>query len=119
MKKLLAIALSLLLTLAFSGCSTKSNENQSKTPITINMPDDNTVNGYRKENSNESKIVTSSIVVTENTQSYSLGGNKNSKKFHKVGCSSFKKTKESNKVYYKTRDEFINKNYTPCKICNP
>lgn len=46
-------------------------------------------------------------------------GNKNSKIFHKANCSSAQKTKEENRVYLSTRDEFVSKGYSPCKICNP
>ena len=50
---------------------------------------------------------------------YKYFGNKNSKKFHKASCSALKNTKEENKVFYKTKDEFIKYNYSPCKMCNP
>jgi hypothetical protein len=46
-------------------------------------------------------------------------GNKNSKIFHKSNCSSAQKTKEENRVYLSSRDEFVSKGYSPCKICNP
>lgn len=46
-------------------------------------------------------------------------GNKNSKIFHNANCSSAQKTKEKNRVYLSSREEFINEGYSPCKICNP
>lgn len=46
-------------------------------------------------------------------------GNKNSKIFHKSNCSSAQKTKEENRVYLSSREEFVAKGYSPCKICNP
>lgn len=46
-------------------------------------------------------------------------GNKNSKIFHKSNCSSAQKTKEENRVYLSSRDEFVSKGYSSCKICNP
>lgn len=46
-------------------------------------------------------------------------GNKNSKIFHKASCSSAQKTKEENRVYLSSRDEFVSKGYSPCKICSP
>ena len=46
--------------------------------------------------------------------------NSNSKKFHRPSCSSVNDMKEKNKVYfYGTREEAIEKGYTPCKRCNP
>lgn len=46
--------------------------------------------------------------------------NKNTKKFHYPSCSSVSDMKEKNKLYYEgTRDELIDKGYSPCKRCNP
>lgn len=46
-------------------------------------------------------------------------GNSNSLKLHKNTCSSVDKISSSNLVYFKTRSEAIDKEYVPCKICNP
>lgn len=46
-------------------------------------------------------------------------GNKNTKKFHKAGCSSVKQMNESNKVGFKSRSEAVSAGYVPCKNCNP
>ena len=46
-------------------------------------------------------------------------GNSNSMKFHKPNCSSVAKMSEKNKVRLNTRQEAINKGYTPCGYCNP
>lgn len=46
--------------------------------------------------------------------------NTNSRKFHYSWCSSAKQTKESNKAYFTgTRDEVIQKGYSPCGRCTP
>ena len=46
--------------------------------------------------------------------------NINTGKFHYPSCSSVKKMKESNKMYYTgTRDELVSKGYSPCGNCNP
>lgn len=46
--------------------------------------------------------------------------NKNTKKFHRVGCYSVKQMKESNKGYFEgERSELIERGYSPCKNCNP
>lgn len=115
MKRLLALLISLLLIFTLSGCQTKNTYND-KTPIKINLPTDDSVNGYRK---NDSEIINGSIIVKETTENYKYFGNKNSKKFHKASCSSLKNTKEENKIFYKTREEFINNSYSACKNCNP
>lgn len=45
--------------------------------------------------------------------------NKNTKKFHKAGCSSIKEMKDKNKVPMASREEAIDAGYVPCKRCNP
>ena len=44
---------------------------------------------------------------------------KNSRVFHKPGCSSAKRILEKNKVIYKSREEAINSGKRPCKRCKP
>ena len=46
-------------------------------------------------------------------------GNANSGKFHKSTCKWGKKTSESNRVYFDSREDAINQGYVPCKVCNP
>lgn len=46
-------------------------------------------------------------------------GNANSHKFHYADCNAAGRMKEGNKVYFDTREEAIDKGYTPCKICSP
>lgn len=46
-------------------------------------------------------------------------GNSNTKKFHRLSCSSIKQMKDSNKVSLFSREEAIKKGYVPCKRCNP
>lgn len=46
-------------------------------------------------------------------------GNSNSGKFHAPGCGDVNKMKDSNKVYFSSRDEAINAGYTPCGHCHP
>lgn len=45
-------------------------------------------------------------------------GNKNSKKFHELGCSSIGDMKESNKVSIASYDAAISMGYEPCKRCH-
>ncbi len=44
-------------------------------------------------------------------------GNKNTKKFHYPSCSGL--PKEENRVTFNTRDEAVDKGYSPCGICKP
>jgi beta-lactamase superfamily II metal-dependent hydrolase len=53
----------------------------------------------------------------DNNQSYI--GNSNSLKFHYPTCSSVATMSESNKVFFNSRTEAVNKSYEPCGRCNP
>ena len=44
-------------------------------------------------------------------------GNLNTHKFHRPSCSTL--PKESNRIYFDTREEAIADGYIPCKRCNP
>ena len=59
-----------------------------------------------------------SVAQGSENELFAFCGNKNSKIYHKSGCSSAKKTKEENKVYFKTLEECQNAGYKPCKICS-
>lgn len=58
--------------------------------------------------------------VAESTPvEYEYVASKNSNIFHKPDCSSAKRIKPENLVYYSSRDEAINAGKKPCKLCNP
>lgn len=44
-------------------------------------------------------------------------GNKNTRKFHRTSCHTL--PKESNRVYFKSREKAVSSGYVPCKNCNP
>jgi len=46
-------------------------------------------------------------------------GNTNSRIFHKTTCDSASRTKESNRLYFETREEAIEAGFTPCQRCKP
>ncbi len=118
MRKSVVICLMILFCLC--GCKKQPTERKD---IKINLPKDNTVNGYRlKKEEMPDTISKIEVSVNENnivTHSAELCGNKNSKVYHKSSCSSAKKMLDSNKVYYKTTSEFEDNGYKPCKRCNP
>lgn len=120
MKKVLIFIFVIALGILVCGCGTKQVAETEKQPITVNLPKDDTVNGYKESSGTMPESINASDVTPDdNNISYSYCGNKNSKKFHKISCSALKSTKDGNKVYYKTRDEFITKGFEPCKMCNP
>ncbi|MBR4116634.1 MAG: hypothetical protein IKK65_00940 [Clostridia bacterium] len=109
----------LLLCVLLCGCG-NAGDQSVKTTVTVNQPIDDTVNGYRKnESAFPEKIEASEVLPDSNNITASYCGNKNSKKFHKISCSSLKNTKDENRVYFKNRAEFVKKGYVPCKKCNP
>ncbi len=112
----------------FSGCNKGPIEREN---VKINMPADNTVNGYllqgksTETNGTMPDIISAPEVgITNETpqatnKSTDYCGNKNSKVFHLSSCSSVNKMKDENKVHLKNRQEFINQSYKPCSICTP
>ena len=103
---------------AFCGCNEQKTVSE-KQEIVINLPKDDNVNGYRNEDYSSPTTIREDQLSDYVNAVSSYEGNKNSKVFHKVGCSFAKKMSDANKVSYKTREDFIEKGYSPCKSCNP
>lgn len=61
--------------------------------------------------------VTESTTSAKVTRDVTYIGNKNSKKYHKVDCTSL--PKETNRVYFLSEQEAVNNGYSPCGNCNP
>ncbi len=83
----------------------KSDKTES---VVINMPTDDTVNGYRtkpKARTNVSKNV--------------YYANKNTKKFHLKSCPLSSKIKSENLYTTNNRAELKSKGYCPCTNCKP
>ncbi len=130
------IILTILIVFTLCGCS--NNDSTVKEKVKVNFPKDNTVNGYRKEpkknNSNSGMLNTISGIditfeetesndtsskIVNNDKNVSYCGNKNSKKFHKSSCGALKNTKEENKVYLGSKEDFLSQGYSGCKMCKP
>ena len=62
---------------------------------------------------------TTSDSPSGNGQAGTYIGNANSLKFHNPSCKSVPKISDKNKITFSSREEAINKGYSPCKICNP
>ena len=136
MKKLVCVFLVLL---CLCGCSPNNSDMTDNThsQITINLPTDDTVNGYRQDNESQSMPQTISAdevkpaspnqnssvskeqnSTVENTKTEYIG-NLNTHIFHKSTCGSVGTMNEENKIIFEGRDDAINDGYTPCKRCNP
>ncbi len=83
--------------------------------ITINYANgESSLNG----NSTDNDIDTSENVTNNTTASYIA--NKNTKKFHYPDCYSVDRMSEKNKEYFTgSRQDIINRGYSPCGNCNP
>lgn len=139
MKRILLLFLCLLFSFTLCACAKETKE-PLYSSVTINLPSDNTVNGYREntETSNdnathkptvdstisnntvsENPVFTNSANTETNETSTEFCANKNSKVFHNSSCGSVKTMKEENKYFSSDRDSLINEGYIPCKRCNP
>ena len=132
MKKFLVFLTIVFVTLSASGCSDAETAS-SNGPVKINLPKDNTVNGYRLEENDDvtadGETVNAENVTVESADSKTdrnitdtkakYCANIKSKVFHKADCSSVKKMQEESKFYLSDRNQLIEDGYTPCKQCEP
>ena len=133
MKRICIFILCFFLFVSFCGCN-ESKTDTTRDAVVINLPKDNSVNGYRTENpdySDKTVISADSVAVdntdskyysskTENTTTkgnYCL--NTNSKIYHKSSCGSVSSMKEENKSYFSDKNEATRNGYKPCQRCNP
>ncbi len=125
MKKLYFLLILLLLFSFAAGCE-NTNPSADRTEVQINMPQDDSVNGYRTEQKESDSMpevidgsnVTAGEIMQTLPQSSGYVASKNSKTFHKSGCSSAESIKKENRIF-NTREYFANKGYKPCKKCKP
>jgi len=120
--------------LLFCGCSGDTASTPANNKIIVNYPADDSVNGYRKPDNEIVSAVNDpnympdiisgdEIEIVDGTDNEGKNaayvGNKNSKKFHDATCGSAVNTKEENKVYFDSRQAFIDNGFSPCSRCNP
>ena len=130
MRKAIIVFFILLTMFLMTSCGENENTTQSiADEVIINLPKDNTVNGYRKESFNSNNDSMPDIISTDdvtvgnvdsntNNNSKDFCGNKNSKVFHKSNCGSVTSMSEHNK-YYADRSTLISEGYKPCGKCKP
>lgn len=97
--------------------------NDSNNNLEQNEINDNSINTKENEksvneyfNSDFKKEEMQEQSQTETQEKYYIG-NKNSNKFHTQSCKALPSSK--NQIKLNSREEAINKGYSPCKICNP
>ncbi|MCR5834248.1 MAG: hypothetical protein K6G55_06335 [Selenomonadaceae bacterium] len=66
-------------------------------------------------------VITFAAIVTTfaTVLSAAYVGNSNTGKFHYYDCYFAGKMNPNNRISFSTRDEAINRGYTPCKRCKP
>ena len=134
MKRLICLVFALTLCFSVCSCSNKETNAPEREEVVINIPTDNTVNGYRTETPDTDtlpdtitadKVQVGSIGSVNNGTSQSNNtqdsycASINSNVFHKADCSSVAKIKEENRFYSKDRNYFVSNEFKPCKKCNP
>lgn len=102
--------------ITFCGCEMVKQNEEISDDVVINMPNDNTINGYRNPgiyngNTQNSKPQTSTPLL--------YYANTSSKKFHKNTCRYATSTDNSKLYISENRNELILQGYSPCKICEP
>ena len=129
MKRFFIILLTVCLLLFPASCGKQENPTESiADEVVINIPKDNSVNGYRTESNQSTDGMPDKIDVNDvnvgdiesqtNSAAKDYCANKNSKVFHKSDCGSVSSMSESNK-YFADRDTLISEGYKPCGKCNP
>lgn len=137
MKRFLVLLFVIFIPIGIAGCSADTTS-EYREEVKINLPKDNTVNGYRLDESekSDSNTITADRVTVENKNSsipknvsdskkpsdtldIQYCANINSRVFHKTTCGSAKNIKEENKYISNSRNELISDGYTPCEKCNP
>ena len=125
MKKILCLVLSLLIVLSFSACNTKNEDNANSSSvadeIVIKQPTDNSVNGYRVNDSQNESVpdfTDTQSTPKENTVTLYYA-NTNTKKFHLKSCGSASTISNENLYICEDRQELIDSGYSPCARCKP
>lgn len=125
MRKIVCV---ILICFILCGCSTESQatENDTHSHITINLPTNNTVNGYREGEISSGipqTIPANEVGPAESGQNsaeeIAYIGNAKTRIFHKLTCGSVSAMKEENKVKFEDREDAVSGGYKPCGRCNP
>lgn len=91
---------------------TKNNQPSKNTAQTKTSP-----KATQKTEKSVAATKKSSTPATSKSSSSSYVGNAKSKVLHRPNCPSVKRMNDSNKVYFKSKDQAVG--YKPCSNCNP
>ncbi|MEM4703069.1 MAG: thermonuclease family protein [Candidatus Pacearchaeota archaeon] len=79
----------------------------------------NISNSSTNNNSTSNNVTDNSCIALGCPQGTQYVASKNSNKFHKCSCSFAKKIKPENLLCFRTREEALDKGYSPCGSCKP
>lgn len=117
MKKLLVLLLSFLLVFIVSGCGqVKDTDDDTASKIKIVLPADDTVNGYRQDNTSSVIEASEAEVGTESGNYYV---NTKTKKFHKSTCYYAKTGSQNGEWSDSDKQTLLSEGYSPCAKCSP
>lgn len=128
--KIVKFIIPFIIIICICGCTNSATN--SEPPIIINMPTDDTVNGYRvsaPQDTQSSTVQNSGEQISAPSQnSYTSSvpdgatyycASVSGSKFHIPTCGSAKNIKAENLITSPERQHFIDKGYGPCSRCNP
>lgn len=119
MKKFFVILFCVLTLTLVCGCENVKETNSGNTSeITVILPLDDTVNGYRQDEIKDS-TQDSDTNVDVDVQSDGYYVNTKTKKFHKLSCIYAQKGSENGIWSESDRDTLINEGHLPCSKCKP
>lgn len=95
-----------------SGCG---HTTETSSGVTVTMPKDDTVNGYRTGSATYEKVPADTISKIPHNGLYYA--NMDSKVFHLSGCSYAQKILDENLYISEFKDELLENGYSPCSKC--
>lgn len=132
------LLISLTVIITFCGCAAQALENtlSDQNAVTVTMPEDNSVNGYRPpttedapqqrpsgeeqtEKQDSSGIKSIPSVAAEEPYRGLYYANIRTKKFHRADCGYAARISGENLYITDNRQELIDQGYEPCCQCTP
>lgn len=109
------------------GCSQQNTASDAADTVTVNMPTDDSINGYRLEGQKNPENISSSAIKSSSAETVTEDAAKlktycasrSSAKFHLSTCGIVKNIKAENLFTTDNREELTEKGYEPCQKCNP
>lgn len=111
MKKIICLYMCFVMLFVCCGCTNK-NSDYKESQVIVYLPEENddSLNGYRKDDSAD---------TYEDTTSKTYSANTNTLIYHYTTCTYTSKISDANFYSTNSIDELIELGYRACKLCNP